>query len=176
MKWIGIGTLLVLLSATAFGQRGVYLSALEFRQLAFPDGSPEAAVLWLNDQQKKGAARILRHDFNALRVRYWREDGRTAWILEEIGKEEPISMGVAVEDGRIAEFSVLEFRESRGGEIRYPFFTRQFQGLSLSSGGLSAPVDGITGATLSVRAARKVAKLALFFHQQVMAAGAGEID
>lgn len=176
MKWFGLGMILMLLAGAVHGQRGSFMSAREFQALAFPDNQAAAKFLWLNGEQKQQAARILRHDFNSLRVRYWRNGDRTAWILDEVGKEQPITMGAVVEDGRIAQFAVLEFRESRGGEIRYPFFTRQFHGLSLSGKTLSGSVDGITGATLSVRAARKIAKLALFFHQQVMAAGAGESD
>ena len=49
-----------------------------------------------------------------------------------------------------------------------PFFTEQFSGLTLADDGyLSAPVDGITGATLSVRATEKVARLALWLDAQV---------
>jgi hypothetical protein len=63
---------------------------------------------------------------------------------------------------------VLAFRESRGWEIRYPFFTDQFSGLTLAPDGyLSKPIDGITGATLSVRAVERVTRLALWLNAQV---------
>lgn len=56
----------------------------------------------------------------------------------------------------------MEFRESRGWEIRYPFFTRQFSQLRLTdSGSLSHGIDAISGATLSVKAATRTANLAL---------------
>jgi len=49
------------------------------------------------------------------------------------------------------------------------FFTRQFVGLSLQppKSQLSENIDGITGATLSVKAVKKTARFALFLHQLV---------
>lgn len=48
--------------------------------------------------------------------------------------------------------------------MQQSFFTRQFQGVSLTSNDkLSKKIDGITGATLSVWALQKVARLALMF-------------
>jgi hypothetical protein len=66
---------------------------------------------------------------------------------------------------------VLEFRESRGWEVRYPFFTDQFGGIGLRPDlQLDRPIDGISGATLSVRALKKLARLALYLTQQTQAA------
>ncbi|MEH6529369.1 MAG: FMN-binding protein, partial [Porticoccus sp.] len=109
-----------------------------------------------------------------LRVRYWRLGTKTVWIMEEIGKELPITIGVAVNQGSINQGSVeqvkiLAFRESRGWEVRYPAFTAQYLGVQMTPGKkLDTHIDGITGATLSVRAVTKVATLALFYHQQVI--------
>jgi Na+-translocating ferredoxin:NAD+ oxidoreductase RnfG subunit len=62
----------------------------------------------------------------------------------------------------------LAFRESRGWEIRYPFFTKQFDQVSLTQKQkLNKTIDNITGATLSVRAVRKLAQLALIYHARV---------
>ena len=125
-------------------------------------------TLWLTREIKERAAAILGHRFNGLRVRYWGEHNRTVWILDEVGKEMPITIGVAVEAGKLLNIQILEYRESRGGEVRYPFFTDQFKGLILESENqdkLNGYIDGITGATLSVAAVRKVAILALVFHQ-----------
>ena len=41
-----------------------------------------------------------------------------AWILEEIGKSKPITMGFVVNAGAIEITRVLVFRESRGWEIQ----------------------------------------------------------
>lgn len=153
---------------------GELLSLAEFHALAFPttDYSQQPnqwEVLWLTNDQRQAAADILGHSFNALRVRYWAQGKRTAWILDEIGKEQPITMGIVIEDKRIQLIRILAYRESRGGEIRHPFFTEQFNQLMLEQDAkksqLDGKIDGITGATLSVRAVKKVAALALQFHQ-----------
>lgn len=66
---------------------------------------------------------------------------------------------------------VLAFRESRGWEVRHSFFTDQFKRVGLTSEGtLDGRIDGISGATLSVRVLTKLARLALVLHQRVSTA------
>lgn len=142
----------------------------DFLDKAFGKQNPTPQLLWLDKALKAQAEAILKHDFRGLRVRYWIADSRTVWILDEIGKELPISIGVVIADDKIQDISVLAFRESRGGEIRYPFFTNQFLGSQLNEElTLNQNIDGITGATLSVRAMTRIATLALLFHNQVTA-------
>jgi hypothetical protein len=126
-------------------------------------------TLWINKAQREQIEKILNHSFSQIRIRYWGQGSRTGWIFEEIGKELPITVGVIVEDEKIVDLTVLEYRESRGGEVVYPFFTGQFNAASLTQGkkiGLDKSIDGITGATMSVRALKKIATLALYCHQQ----------
>jgi len=145
-----------------------YLGRDEFLLMAFGDTPPEMDTLWLTEETKAGAKAAVGWAPAALRLRYWRAGERTAWILEDIGKDKPITLGIAVAGNRIDRVEVLAFRESRGWEIRYPFFTSQFSGLTLAPDGyLSDSIDGITGATLSVRAVERVARLALWLDAQV---------
>ncbi len=140
-----------------------YMSRDEFLQVAFPDAEPTMEMLWLTKETRAAAEAAVGFAPRGLRQRYWQHDNRTAWILEEIGKEKPITLGVVIEAGRIDQLQVLAFRESRGWEIRYPFFTTQFSGVALrEDGALSGIIDGITGATMSVNAAKRVARLALW--------------
>ena len=135
----------------------------------FPGDNNSWQTLWINQAQREQVEEILNHSFSQIRIRYWGQGSRTGWIFEEIGKELPITVGVIVEDEKIVDLTVLEYRESRGGEVVYPFFTGQFNAASLTQGkslGLDKHIDGITGATLSVRALKKVATLALYCHQQ----------
>lgn len=142
-----------------------YLSQDAFLSQTFTAPVPEASRLWLNKDQKAEIKTILGHDYHALRIRYWKRDQRTAWILEEIGKEQPITIGVSIQANKIERVDVLAFRESRGWEIRHDFFTDQFKNATLlSSRELDRDIDGITGATLSVRAVTKVARLALYLN------------
>lgn len=152
----------------ASAQRGAFVSVDELREQAYPGEAIGWQTLWINQSQRAEIESILDHSFKSLRVRYWGKDQRTTWIFEEIGKEMPITFGVIVEHQSIVDIVVMEYRESRGGEVRYPFFTEQFKGLGLNRDeglSLSDSVDGITGATLSVRAMKKIATLALFCHQ-----------
>jgi len=161
--------LAVILWMTAFSVAAEdYLGRDDFLALAFAAGHPDMHTLWLTEERRAAAKEAVGWAPAALRLRYWQEGDRFAWILEEIGKEKPITLGVAVAGGRIERVDVLAFRESRGWEIRYPFFTDQFRGLQLAPDGyLSGHIDGITGATLSVRAAERVARLALWLTAQV---------
>lgn len=146
---------------------------------------PKQSALWLTSDLKKEIQRDFDYQIRGLRVKYWENNGRTAWMLDEIGKEQPITLGVVVENNSIDSVSVLIYRESRGGEIRYPFFTDQFKNIQLIDMNadknstknenekenqkkkykLNKHIDGITGATLSVNATKKITKVALFLHE-----------
>lgn len=134
---------------------------------------PQMESLWLTDEIRESAEQIFNHSYPGLRIRYWRaaapEGLRTAWIINEVGKTKPITIGISILDNQIEGVRILEFRESRGAEVRMPFFTRQFVGLKLAPENrqLSDSIDGITGATLSVKAVKKTARFALYLHQLI---------
>ena len=167
------GTLAAILWIAAFSAFPAvaeeYLNRDDFLLLAFPDDhQPEMRTLWITEDIRTAAKAAVGWVPGALRLRYWQADTSTAWILEDIGKDKPITLGIAISAKRVQRVEVLAFRESRGWEIRYPFFTRQFNGLTLAPDGyLSQPIDGITGATLSVRATERMARLALWLDAQV---------
>ena len=140
----------------------------EFVSEAFSGQAPEPNTVWLVGALGESAKQILGHPPANLRERYWRRHDRSVWILEEIGKERPITVGWIVEDDRIIATRVLIYRESRGWEVRYPFFTRQFDGAQLADDDqLSRKIDGISGATLSVDAMRRMAELALLLDRHI---------
>jgi hypothetical protein len=146
----------------------VYLPAETFLAESFDGDVPKPEVLWITGQTRDAVAKILGHSPGAVRVRYWARDARTAWILEEIGKTQPITTGIVVDQGAIARIAVLVYRESHGWEVRYPFFTGQFKGATLSSTQqLDRNIDGISGATLSVRALTRLARVALLLDAKV---------
>ena len=140
-----------------------YVSRNEFLAAAFDNQEPEQKMFWLDSARRDTIAEILGHPYRGLRIRYWAAGDRLAWILDEIGKEAPITIGVVAENGRVMGVTVLDFRETRGGEVRYEFFTHQFLGAGLGPDlRLDQDIDGITGATLSVRAVIDVTELALY--------------
>ena len=171
---LALGFVCALWISPAYAER-VYQQPDAFVAEVFGGHAPAPAVLWLTGALKARVHAILDHDYPAMRLRYWGTRlpdgvGRTVWVLDEIGKESPITVGIVVDDDRIARMRVLVFRESRGWEIESPAFIRQYIGAALVPGQgparLDRNVDGISGATLSVRALTKLSRLALLLHRQ----------
>jgi FMN-binding domain len=143
----------------------VYETHTEFLNRAFSGTPPEPDVVWLSGERKSSVRNLLGHDYAALRLRYWCQGDRSAWVLEEVGKDLPITVGIIVEKNYIKSLRVLTYRENRGGEVSTPAFTDQFNGVSLAENhALDKTIDGISGATLSVQALSRLAAVALFLH------------
>lgn len=152
------------------GAGETYLEPDRFVAEAFAGEPPVPQILWLTGALRDDAQRILGHAPDALRVRYWRAGARSAWILDEVGKDQPITAGFVVEDGALRRMRVLIYRESRGWEVRHDFFTRRFDGARLTPAlDLDTRIDNISGATLSVHALQRLARLALRLHTEVAA-------
>lgn len=148
--------------------KGVYQTEQEFLVEVFGE-APIVSAIWLKGDVKSKIQDIFQRKRVGLRQKYWQRDNTTAWVLNEIGKEMPITFGVVVSDQGLADIKVLEYRESRGGEVRHLFFRKQFFSAQLNQKDkLDKSIDGISGATLSVKAMKKVAAAALYLHQQVV--------
>lgn len=148
------------------------LQAGEFPQIqyqtkeAFVDevfeGKPTWKMVKLSSQLKKQSKALLGHRYRGGRIRYWEDGKRTAWVIDEIGKEMPITIGVSVLGGKIETLRILVYREERGGEVHQASFTRQFIGERIRKDQrMLERIDGITGATLSVAAVSNVAEWVL---------------
>lgn len=152
------------LIACAHGEERVYKQPSEFIKSAFGGKIPNTSVMKISGEVKSRAKAIMAHNYRESRVRFWKQGNRTVWILEEIGKTQPITTGFLVENGRIKSVEILIYRESHGWEVSKPFFTKQFSNATLKSGDqLSTEIRNIAGATLSVRALTKLGRLALYF-------------
>lgn len=164
-KIIFIITLFFIHTAIA---KGVYQTPLAFLEQTFSDNVPAVTTVWLTKDKRQVISDILQHTPAFIRVKFWKQKSKTAWILNEIGKEKLITVGVVIDNGQIKKLKVLEFRESRGWEVKHDFFTKQFNSASLKEGmQLNKSIDGISGATLSVRALKKIARIALYLEQQI---------
>ena len=155
---------IILLGCFSPLQAGEYQSTDDFLTQVFSGTPPKPKLLWLKKDIRNKASQILKHRPGFLRTRYWQTDQQSVWIINEIGKTKPITIAVVIKDHEIVLLKVLAFRESRGWEVKHDFFTDQFKQNELNTDfTLTQPIDGISGATLSVRALTKVAQLALFF-------------
>jgi len=160
----------------------VYQKPEDFLHEIFGGALPAPRFVWLDVELQKSMTAVLGHPYTQARIRYWRDGARTVWILDEIGKEFPITAAFVVAseakstdkknasdvkhtDDKIALARVLVYRETRGDEIHIPAFLNQFFGLHLSDQKLTGKVDGITGATLSVGAMKKMAHAALVLNR-----------
>lgn len=156
----------LLLPALVFSA-SVYETRADFLSRAFNGSPPEPTIIWLSGERKSAVRQILGHDYAALRLRYWCEGERSAWILEEIGKDLPITVGIIIEKDYIKNLRVLTYRENRGGEVATASFTDQFSHAAMEEHNqLDVKIDGISGATLSVQALTRLATMALFLNTQ----------
>ena len=162
--------LAVILSAPASAQ--TFQEPDAFLAETFAQNVPAPKLLDITPEMQRDIARILRHSYRARQLRYWSDGARTVWILEEIGRYRPITVGLVVSQGTLDTIRVLIYRESHGWEVRHDFFTNQFKGLTLDEqSNLSGRIDGISGATLSVNALRNLARFALYLDRVVRTSG-----
>lgn len=103
------------------------------------------------------------------RMRYWRAEGRTVWIFDEIGKAGylPTTCAFVVREGAIEQARVLVYRESRGDQVGQPTFLQKLAGARVAGAALNKSVDNISGATYSVKMMERMARTALILDTQV---------
>jgi hypothetical protein len=158
--------LVLVTSQVAFAMETVYQEPGEFLEQNL--SGCQKQVLWLKKDTKSRIEQLVDHPFPGVRVRYCEKEGKTAWVLDEIGKTEPITSGIIIDQGRVEQVRVLVFRESRGSEVHRDAFTRQYVNAELEDDqSLDRYIDGITGATMSVSAVNRQVKLALLLDEVV---------
>jgi hypothetical protein len=170
----GLFILIFLCSAGPAPAEDVYQTPEAFIAESFSgQPAPEPLTLEPDEVLSLKISKIMGSHYRPGPFSYWARDGRTAWILEDIGKFEPITAGFLVgPDGRLERVKVLIYRESHGWEVRHDFFTRQFEGAGLKrERKLDQPIDGISGATLSVGALKRMSALTLLLHSAVAQGG-----
>lgn len=158
---------IMLTSPQAQAADRVYEKPSDFLKRQFSGKIPATQALSLNTGHQARIKRLLGHAYSPSKVRYWSDGRKTVWILDEIGKTLDITTAFVISKGKIAEVKVLIYRESHGWEVTNPTFTKQFKGASLSNNGqLTRKINGISGATLSVRALTKLGRTSLFLDSQ----------
>ena len=110
-----VAWLVLMTSQVAFAMETVYQEPDDFIEQNLSGCHQQ--VLWLKSDTKTEIERLVERSFPGMRVRYCEKDGKTGWILNAIGKTEPITSGIIINDGRVEQVRVLIFRESRGSEV-----------------------------------------------------------
>jgi thiamine biosynthesis lipoprotein len=89
-------------------------------------------------------------------------------VASEMGKFRPFDFVVALDPNlKVKDIVVMNYRESRGGEVRRERFLRQYRGKSTASPvRLNRDVLGISGATLSAWAVNRGVKKTLWWADQ----------
>ena len=127
--------LLILLIVPCYAaSEDVYQTPEAFIGEAFNGDPPISKVFWISKELHLHINEIMEHNYPVLKIKYWLKDGRSVWVLEEIGKVKPITAGIIVNNGEIEFLKVLIYRESHGWEVKHVFFTDQFKEVTLING------------------------------------------
>lgn len=165
---IRLTTLLaILVFATHLSAKGVYQTPEEFLSKTFGT-VPSSERVTIKGDLSESIKDILGHRYKKIRIPYWQDGCRSAWILEEIGKERYITTGFVVNSQGLEKVKVLTFRESRGWEVKHDFFGDQFINAKLTKKNrLDKNIDNISGATMSVDAVTNISRMALLLHNHI---------
>ena len=134
-----------------------------FLTRTFGAAVPEPKFLDLDGNAQSQINAALGHNYQQSRLRYWKANGITAWVLMDKGKEgyQLTDAAFAVKGGAIDIASVLIYRESHGEEVADAPFLNQLTGAHAVGGQLDKQVDNISGATLSVKMMVRMAAAAI---------------
>jgi len=149
------------LTPEEIGHVEVYLTEDEAAKLMFPDSERiRKEVLSLTAKQKALVENRIGWSFpeQSFDVYLGETNGNIdgyAMVQNTIGKYRPITYMVGVDPtGRVMNFEVLVYRESRGNEITRKRFNYQYEGKTVFDPiRINRDIINITGATMSVRSA-----------------------
>ena len=132
--------------------------------LAEAFGTPPApSVLALDAAMQAQITAAFGRAYPQSQLRYWKANGRSAWIIDDIGKKgyQITTSGFVVKDKSIDFARVLIYRESRGEQIAEASWLKKLTGRKLAGPALDQEVDNVSGATLSVKMMQHMAAAAL---------------
>lgn len=135
------------------------MSGLDVKKL------PDHSYIIINEDIQDNIKKILKDTYHLPIIKYWKAGNKVGFVLEAIGKHEFITTGYIVENNKIIDAKVLVYRENYGYEIEHDYFLDQIRGNSVKKNGkLVKSIANISGATLSVKAMRKLSKLSLYLY------------
>ena len=175
-KWILLGTICLLVTAAS---AETLLTREQALKIVFPRSeSVKAESKVLAPEQRKTleentGLRFPEAEYPTFVATAKGQIDGYAVILNEIGKHENITFIVGVSPkGKIIEVAVMEYRESRGGEVKEQRFLSQFRGKTSSDPvRVNQDIVNYTGATLSSYAISRGVRRALALIHSFYGAG-----
>src|SRR5690349_14365833 len=154
-----------------------YLTVEQAQRAIFPHADRFAEVdLHLSPEERKRVAAAAGVGMPRGEPHAWRALGGDAplgvfFVDEVIGKHEAITYAVGIgTDGAIRGVEILDYRETRGGEVRDPRWRAQFVGKHAADPlRVGEDIQNITGATLSTRHITEGVRRLLALHELVPA-------
>ena len=155
---LGLGT-----GGAAHAIDEIYETQDAFLAETFGATVPAPKFLDLDGPAQAQVTAALGHSYQQSRLRYWKANGKTAWVIEDKGKQgyQLTTAAFVVKGGAIDIARVLIYRESHGEEIAQASFLNKFTGAHAVAGKLDRTIDSISGATLSVLMMQRMAAAAI---------------
>jgi thiamine biosynthesis lipoprotein len=172
--------LLLLFSASAAGE--TLLTEQQALKIVFPKSdtiTTETKVLSAGQREELQKRTGLRFPEPQYKVFVGKTKGETdgyALVMNEIGKHEFITFIVGINaKGQVGDVAIMDYRESRGGEVREQRFLRQFRGKRGKDPiQVNNDIANYSGATLSSYAIARGVKKALALVETFYGAGKGK--
>ncbi len=151
------------LAGKALAIDDIYETQDAFLAETFGAAVPPPKFLDLDAAAQSQINAALGHNYQQARLRYWKANGKTAWVIEDKGKEgyQLTTAAFAVKGGAIDIARVLIYRESHGEEVAQASFLNKFSGARIAGSQLDRKIDSISGATLSVLMMQRMARAAI---------------
>ena len=175
-----VAAVILLVSASAVGE--TLLTEQQALKIVFPKSetiSSEIRVLTAEKRealQKRTGLRFPEPEYKLFVAKSKAETDGYALVMNEIGKHEFITFIVGTNaKGQVGDVAIMDYRESRGGEVREQRFLRQFRGKrAKDSIQVNNDIANYSGATLSSYAIARGVKKALLLVETFYGAGKGK--
>ncbi len=131
-----------------------YFTVEQAQQALFSGEKLAPAFVTLSDEQMQQIMKMTDGNVFNKEIRAWKASGGGWFFVDEVvGKHELITYALALNaDGSIRQIEIMDYRESRGYEIRTPGWRKQFVGKTLMDPiQLNQDIGNISGATLSCK-------------------------
>jgi Na+-translocating ferredoxin:NAD+ oxidoreductase RnfG subunit len=173
-QWRCAAVLLLLCALASTARAEVYATEEQALKIVFPKATQVTReVKSLTPEQREKLQKDSHLHFPEREYTFLVTPQGRALVMNEVGKSEAITFMVGIgQDGKISDVVVMEFRESRGWEVKEKRFTSQFKGKKAKDPiRVNQDIMNYTGATLSSEAMARGVKRALLLNELFYGSG-----